>query len=217
VDLTDSASARIKLFCQQLDGWPGTVVAVTKHASLAQCQTAFDHGLTQFGENHVQNLLARQADLPHLPVQWHLIGPLQSNKVNKITGKVSLIQSVDSLALAQKISGAAGAGKQPVLLQVNWAAEPQKHGFDPQQLLSDVKPLIALPGLDVQGLMFIAPQGLEREVLQRLFSGLNAFKTRLEQQAEHRLPQLSMGMSQDFDIAMGCGATIIRVGSRLFA
>ena len=219
--MSADTTQRIKLFLSQLQGWPGTVVAVTKTADTEQCRLAYSAGLKHFGENRVQNLLARQAELADLPVQWHLIGPVQSNKVNKLIGKVSLIHSIDSLALAQKISQTVMQVSlhqpQSVLLQVNWAAEPQKHGFAPDTLLSDIKTMIALPGIWVEGLMFIAPQGLERDVLKQLFNEVAVFKNRVQQHCGQDLPQLSMGMSQDFDIAMHCGATIIRVGSRLFA
>jgi PLP dependent protein len=208
----------------QLQDWSGIVVAVTKGASLEQCEDAFNAGLTHFGENRVQSLQEKQAALAYLPIHWHVIGSLQQNKLPKLIGPkqlapVSLIHSVDSLALANKVSQQAMlcGCPQAVLLQVNWVAEPQKRGFAPQALITELPSLFTLPGLSIQGLMWIAPQGAERQQLKQWFTGVAQFKDQLENSIQRALPELSMGMSQDFDIAVHCGATIIRVGSRLFA
>jgi PLP dependent protein len=200
-----------------LGNWPGQLVAVTKTATLPAMQAAFNAGLTHFAENTVQALQAKQAALTHLPIQWHLIGPLQRNKVRKVVGKVALIHSVDSWPLAQKLSDVATelGCVQPVLLQVNLAAEPQKQGFSPAQLLQPWPS--TLPGVRIDGLMLIAPDTVDKHVLKQLFIEMAAFLQTCRQKTGLPLPQLSMGMSKDFDIAITCGATIIRVGSRLFA
>lgn len=208
----------------RLGDWPGTVVAVTKNATLPQCQEAYQAGLTHFGENRVSALQDKQQAMASFvrpdqhPITWHLIGPLQRNKVSKVVGCTQLIHSVDTVVLAQKIGLIATeqAVTQPVLLQINWVAEPQKQGFSPDALKATLPQMLELPGLAVQGLMWIAPQGAEKTDLTRWFTEIAGYKRALEDLTHHALPELSMGMSQDFDLAVHCGATIIRVGSYLF-
>jgi PLP dependent protein len=208
---------------QQLAGWPGQLVAVSKHAHPQALQQAYWMGLRHFGENTVQHWQHQCTVLPAPDVRWHLIGPLQRNKVTKCVGKVALIQSVDSIALAAKINQTAEGLNigglnicQPVLLQVNLAHEPQKHGFNPETLLAEYPLLLAMPHLAIKGLMGIAPQGIDEPQLTAFFTGLRGLRDHLNDHHPHVLTELSMGMSQDFDIARACGATIIRVGSRLF-
>jgi hypothetical protein len=182
---------------------------------------AWEAGLRHFGENRIQDALAKQAVLPPDLVDgvtWHLIGPLQRNKVTKAVGAFSLIHSVENLALAEKIAIRASAlGEvQAVLLQVNMGREPQKHGFIPEALDGLLPALLALPALEVRGLMTVAPHTQAVSQLQEVFFGLAHLRDRLAKTYLRPLPELSMGMSGDYGHAIACGATIIRVGAFLF-
>jgi PLP dependent protein len=216
----DSLTERWQQLSQALTGWTGTLVGVTKQADPTQIQQAYTLGLRHFGENRVQHLLDKQQTLATTTpaAHWHMIGTLQRNKLSKLVGRVSLIHSVSSLAMAQQISTIAETKGlvQPVLLQVNLAAEPQKDGFLQPTLLQDFAVVVACPGLRVDGLMLIAPHGADAPLLLRLFTGLYTLRDTLQLAHNHALPELSMGMSQDFTHAVACGATIIRVGSYLF-
>ena len=142
---------------------------------------------------------------------------MEENKVKKAVGNFDLIQSVDSLRLAKMISDIAlqKGIVQKVLLQVNNANEEGKTGFSKEDLDRDFKEIISLGGIKVMGLMNIAPIAADNE-LQRLFSDMNSFKKELESKNGYELPELSMGMSNDYKIAINNGSTMIRVGRKLF-
>lgn len=197
-----------------------TIIAVTKYFDEQKLIEAYDDGLRNFGENRVQDALAKIEKLPVAIRQnskFHLIGHLQSNKVKKAVGAFELIHSIDSLKLARLVSEEAlkQGIVQKVLLQVNNANEEAKSGFDVMELKSSFQEIIALKGIKVEGLMNIAPIASEEE-LHRLFEGMLLLKQELEDKYSYGLRELSMGMSNDYKIALEHGATMIRIGRKLF-
>lgn len=196
------------------------IIAVTKYFGADKLIEAYDAGLRDFAENRVQDALEKFGGLPEEIKKnstFHLIGHLQTNKVKKAVGNFDLIQSVDSLRLARMISEAARQKGivQKILLQVNNANEEGKTGFSKEELKKDFKEIISLDGVEVKGLMNIAPITTEVE-LQRLFSDMASLKKELEEENGYGLSELSMGMSNDYKIAVHNGSTMIRVGRKLF-
>jgi pyridoxal phosphate enzyme (YggS family) len=176
-----------------------------------------DLGLDVFGESRVQEAKAK---IPLCPgkARWHLIGHLQTNKCRDAVELFEMIQSVDSLHLAQEISRRAeqAARTMPVLLEVNVAGESSKFGHNPATLLNELEPLNALPRIEIHGLMTIAPWTPEPERVRPVFRQLRELKEKCEDILGAPLPDLSMGMSGDFETAIEEGATIVRIGSALF-
>ncbi len=193
------------------------LVAVTKTFPVEVIREAVEAGQRLFGENRVQELLAKQPELPS-SLRWHLIGHLQSNKVRKALPVVEAIHSVDSLGLARDINRIASElGQYPkIYLEMNVAAEASKHGFAPSRLEADLEGLLALDRLEIQGLMCVPPISKEPEDSRKHFVFLREFRDKLEKLAGTPLPSLSMGMSGDYEIAVEEGATIVRVGSAIF-
>ena len=199
-----------------------TLIGVSKFFPAAMAEAAFHMGLRDLGENRVQEMLAKQDDLAakNLKPAWHLIGTLQKNKVKHVIGRTSLIHSVDSPELLEEIarrSEMAGLVTD-VLLQVNPAHEATKHGFDPEELLSQASELAAQAGVRICGLMTMAPLFEDPEQTRPVFA-----KTRDLFMTLARGPLgspdfkvLSMGMSQDFVQAIACGATHVRIGTAIF-
>ena len=150
---------------------------------------------------------------------FHFIGHLQTNKVEKVVKHFDVIHSVDSLKVARAISNAACQlnKREKVLLQVNNAEEEQKFGYAKDVLKTDMKELLKLEGLEIIGLMNIAPLNLAEDELKKLFKDVRLFRDELEKEFGIKLPELSMGMSNDYKIAIKEGATIIRVGRKLFS
>ena len=150
---------------------------------------------------------------------FHFIGHLQTNKVEKVVKHFDVIHSVDSLKVARAISNAACQlnKREKVLLQVNNAEEEQKFGYAKDVLKADMQELLKLEGLEIIGLMNIAPLNLNDSELEGLFKDIRMFRDELEREFDIKLPELSMGMSNDYKIAIREGATIIRVGRKLFS
>ena len=190
-----------------------TIVAVTKGFPAEAVRDAFAAGLSQFGENRVQEAQAKLpllADLAPKPT-WHMVGHLQTNKVKTALGLFDIIQSVDSLHLAQEISRRAPQSvRVPVLLEVNVAGEAAKYGFSPGELPVRAAEVRALPGLDVRGLMTVAPLVADSEDARPLFRRLRELGQSLG------LRGLSMGMTDDFAVAVEEGATVVRIGRAIF-
>jgi len=184
-----------------------TIVAVTKGFGPDVCRQALDAGLTNLGENRVQEALDKMREVP--PAEWHLIGHLQTNTVRLVRGRFVLIQSVDSLHLAQALARA--DPKQQVLIEVNVAHEPQKTGVDPAEagaLIQEVSKLV-----DVRGLMAMGPtQGDPTPA----FHELRDIRDEAQERLGRPLPILSMGMSGDFEAAVAAGSTMLRLGQVLF-
>jgi pyridoxal phosphate enzyme (YggS family) len=193
------------------------LVAVSKTQPPEALREAYDAGQFLYGENRVQEILAKQPLLPS-SLRWHMIGPLQSNKVRKVLPRVEMIESVHSLDIARDINRiAAELGLHPrLLLEVNVAAESSKHGFSPDALREQLEELYALDRLYIQGLMCIPPPDSDPQKSRPYFAALRALRDELEKLGGAPLPELSMGMSHDFEVAIEEGATLVRVGSALF-
>lgn len=193
------------------------LIAVSKTFSTAVIREAVDAGHRLYGENRVQELLGKIADLPS-NLRWHLIGHLQSNKVRKVLSVVEAIHSVDSLDLARDINRVAEElGLYPrVYLEVNVAKEATKHGFAPAQLESDLEDLLALDRLEIHGFMCVPPISAEPEDSRKYFVLLRELRDRMAGLAGVPFSGLSMGMSSDYTIAVEEGATLVRVGSAIF-
>lgn len=191
------------------------LIAVTKYARLEWIEGLIALGLNQFGENRPQQLVERHNRWPQ--VQWHLIGHLQRNKAKSVLGATALIHSVDSLRLAERISEVV-TERMPVLCEVNVSGEESKDGFTQDELLCAWDELVQLPGVEVRGLMTMAPLSEDPEAARPVFAQLRELRETLQARSEGRLklPELSMGMSGDYVVAIQEGATLIRVGSRLF-
>lgn len=191
------------------------LIAVTKYARLEWIEGLIALGLNQFGENRPQQLVERHNRWPQ--VQWHLIGHLQRNKAKSVLGATALIHSVDSLRLAERISEVV-TERMPVLCEVNVSGEESKDGFTQDELLCAWDELVRLPGVEVRGLMTMAPLSEDPEAARPVFAQLRELRETLQARSEGRLklPELSMGMSGDYVVAIQEGATLIRVGSRLF-
>ena len=184
-----------------------TIVAVTKGFDVSVCREAVSAGLNILGENRVHEALAKMDELPD--AEWHLIGHLQTNKARVAAGRFALIQSVDSIRLAEAIAKLAPA--QPVLVEVNVAREPQKSGADPDGALDVIRGVSGI--LDLRGLMAMGPsQGDPTPA----FIELRTLREEAEQRLGRALPVLSMGMSGDFEAALAAGSTMLRLGQVLF-
>lgn len=195
------------------------IIAVTKYSAPEEIMPLKSLGVEDIGENRVQ---AIREKLPALEGAFrvHLIGRLQSNKVKYIINDVCMIHSLDSLALAREIDRQAQKNGRvmPALVQVNVAKEPQKGGIPEEELFPFLRACAELPSLRVKGLMAIMPLGAEREALLALFQRMRALFDRAAQEAVPgvSMEELSMGMSQDYDLAARAGATMVRIGSALF-
>ena len=193
------------------------MVAVSKTVGVAEVRQAVAAGVHDFGENRAQEFTGKQALFPQ--ERWHFIGTLQTNKVKQVVGKAELIHSVDSFHLLTTIGERAReiGVVQPVLLQVNVSKEATKHGMDFEEAEEAVRAARDLPGVLVRGLMTMAPLG-RPETARRGFAGCAEWMGRLESLHCHGvdLTELSMGMSNDFAVAIEEGATIVRVGRALF-
>jgi pyridoxal phosphate enzyme (YggS family) len=194
---------------------PGGVrlVAVSKTFPAAAVIEAFHAGQTEFGENRVQEAEPKIAAVAAdgLQPHWHLIGHLQSNKIRRAVQDFAIIESIDSERLARAVAERVHASTPfPVLVEVNVGGEASKSGFAVDETPGAVAALRALPSLDVRGLMTVAPQASDPEEVRPLFRRLAELARRLD------LPELSMGMSGDFEVAIAEGATIVRVGTAIF-
>lgn len=202
-----------------------TVVAVTKTVGPDEVRVAASAGLTDFGENRVQELVRKVALLSDLEARWHLIGHLQTNKVKTAVAHAGMIHSVDSLRLALEADTRARGrpAPYPVLLEVNISGEASKGGFAPREVGPFVDELArrdaAEPlAIEVVGLMTMAPHTSDEAVLRGTFGGLRQLREELARRGERflRPVNLSMGMSNDYRIAVEEGATMLRIGTRIF-
>lgn len=219
--------ARVEAAAQRVHRDPDSVklVAVTKYAEPAWVQALFDLGHRDFGESRPQQL-ARRAGEFSAEIRWHLIGHLQRNKVDLILPVTTQIHSVDSLRLLKKISGSSvKAGRsQSVLLEINISGEEAKDGLSLTNLRDQWQQFCELPGIQIDGLMTMAPHSDNPESSRSVFRGLRELRDELtgclpsEAHARRGAPltELSMGMSGDFEAAIEEGATLVRIGSSLF-
>jgi pyridoxal phosphate enzyme (YggS family) len=195
-----------------------TIVAVSKTFPAEVVREAYDGGLRIFGENYIQEALEKIETLP-ADAEWHMVGHLQSNKAKLAAGRFALIHSVDSVHLAAELDKyAARAGiRQPVLLQVNIADEDSKFGFEPGQVPDAAAEVSELDHLELRGLMTIGPLAENPEDVRWVFKELRALRDKARAQLPAlSLPELSMGMTGDFETAIEEGATLIRVGRAIF-
>jgi pyridoxal phosphate enzyme (YggS family) len=193
------------------------LVAISKTYDAAKVREAIEAGQTLFGESRVQEARVKIPELPS-NLRWHFVGHLQKNKIRHALPLFELIHSVDSLALAQDINRIAEEdGLHPrVLLEVNVAGEESKFGFTPEKLREDLENLLALPRLSILGLMTIPPIAEEAEASRKYFVHLRELRDQLQTEFHVDLAQLSMGMTQDFAVAVEEGATLVRVGTAIF-
>jgi len=215
--------SKIEQACDRAGRDPSGVrlLAVSKGHPAAAVRAAWDCGLRDFGENYVQDW-NQKADDPTLlgleGLRWHFIGKLQRNKIRFLLGRVAVIGSVDREKLATELArrGASLGRAQDVLLQVNLEGEVSKSGFSPEELKDGLGRLVALDGLSVRGLMAIPPRRPSAESSRQDHRGLALLRDDLQQRWGHPLPELSMGMSEDFEIAIEEGSTEVRLGTALF-
>ncbi len=193
------------------------LVAVTKTHPAEKLREAIEAGQTLFGESRVQEARAKIPELPS-NLRWQFVGHLQKNKIRHALPLFEMIHSVDSLGLAQDINRIAEEqGMHPrVLLEVNVAGEGSKFGFESETLRAEMESLLALPRLSILGLMTIPPLAEEAEASRKYFVQLRTLRDRLQAEFRVDLAQLSMGMTQDFPIAVEEGATLVRVGTAIF-
>jgi len=198
-----------------------TVIAVSKTVDAARLRDAVAAGLTILGENRVQEGAAKAAEVPG--ARWQLIGPLQSNKARRALEVYEAIQSVESVGLAERLDRlareirvAGPANRYPILLQVNVDDDPAKAGFQPDALPDAIERLAALDALDVRGLMTIGRLVENAEAARPTFVALRGLSERLRTGGAGLGPELSMGMTDDFEVAIEEGATIVRVGRAIF-
>jgi pyridoxal phosphate enzyme (YggS family) len=194
------------------------LVAVSKTFPAEAARAAYDAGLREFGENRVQEFEAKHAQLADLDATWHLIGHLQSNKAKRAAQLFSRVDSMDSLALAQKLDLAADDQEKrlPVLIEVHLSGESTKSGVSEADLPGLAQAVLALAHLDLRGLMTVPPYSDDAEQVRPYFRKLRELREQLSQRLGRPLPTLSMGMSHDFEVAIEEGATEIRLGTALF-
>lgn len=204
---------------QERGGWthPVTVVGVTKTHGPSAVRAAVTAGLGVLGENRVQEALPKMEATADLAVEWHLIGSLQRNKVRHVLGRFALVHTMDRLELAQEFArrSEGATTRQRVLVEVNCSDESQKAGVTPAELPALLEALVGIPALALEGLMTMAPLTHDASVQRSAFGRLRRLRDEAEQRGI-RLPQLSMGMSGDFPVAVEEGATIVRLGTILF-
>ncbi len=195
-----------------------TLIGVTKYVSDAITRQLFDLGCHDLGESRPQSLWSKAEAMPD--ARWHLIGHLQRNKVRRTLPCLALLQSLDSIALAQAVSAEAVAmGRRiPALLEVKIASDATKHGFPPADVRAALETVAALPGIELRGLMTMASLEGGDDAARRDFAALRQLRDMLQPNCPDgaSLAELSMGMSGDYEIAIEEGATMVRVGSALF-
>lgn len=212
--------ARVDAACERAGRAPSdvTIVAVSKTHPAAAVVEARAAGATDFGENYAQELADKRPQVPD--VRWHFIGRLQRNKAKLVAGQVALVHAVDTLELARELGKRAGAAVQPILLAVNLAGEATKGGVTAEAALGLARAITSGPeavaGVRLDGLMTMPPPADDPEASRPVFEALRALRDRIAEATGHPLPVLSMGMSDDFEVAIACGATHVRVGTAIF-
>lgn len=215
----EAVRAQIAWACRGAGRDPGGVqlLAVTKTHPPAAVEYAARYGLPAVGESRVQEGVEKKARCTAI-IRWELIGHLQSNKARLAAGNFDRIQSVDSLKLLRLVDQAAGdlGRRLPILLQINAGHDPNKFGAEPADTPELLAAALALPHLQVDGLMTIAPLAADPAVAQRTFAALRELRDRLAAQFGTPLRELSMGMTGDLALAVAEGSTLVRVGTALF-
>ena len=206
---------RVDTACERAGRAPSevTIVAVSKTHPASAIREAAAAGATDFGENYAQELAAKRGECGD--VRWHYIGRLQRNKAKLVAGHVALVHAVDSVELAQEL-GKRAAQVQPILLAVNAAGEETKGGVTAESARELAKAITSVANVRLDGLMTMPPPADDPEASRPFFEALRALRDRLQDELGAALPVLSMGMSGDFEVAIACGATHVRVGTAIF-
>lgn len=194
------------------------LVVISKNKSCEEMREAYHEGCRDFGESRVLEALKKMDEMPS-DIRWHFVGKLQTNKVNKVIGRFSLIHSVDSIYLAEKISKLSKnyGVKTSILLEVNISGEKTKSGLKREEWKEKFSYLLSLEGIRIQGLMTMAPLICDESIIRQTFSQLRYFRDELSKEAKIDLDMLSMGMSHDYRIAIEEGATLLRIGTKIFS
>ena len=213
-----AARARVDAACERAGRSPAdvTIVAVSKTHPVAAVREAAAAGATDFGENYAQELAAKRAELAGEPaIRWHYIGRLQRNKAKLVAGHVALVHAVDTAELAAEL-GKRSAQVQPVLLAINAAGEQSKGGVTAEQATGLARSIAGTPNVRLDGLMTMPPPAEDPEASRPYFEAVRELRDRLAGELGVPLPVLSMGMSDDFEVAIACGATHVRIGTAIF-
>jgi pyridoxal phosphate enzyme (YggS family) len=227
-----AVQARLNRACDRAGRNPAdvTLIAVSKTHPASAVLEAMAAGLHHFGENRVEEAsdkIAAVAAQLNVPPVWHMIGHVQSRKAREVAPLFASVQSVDSVKLAAKLAVALPEGRRlAVLLECNVSGESSKSGFavanwetDPQALAAlsqSLREIVVIPGLDVRGLMTMAPIADDMEAVRPVFRALRRLRDAMQEETGHLLPDLSMGMTDDYPVAVEEGATMIRIGRALF-
>ncbi|WP_236187023.1 YggS family pyridoxal phosphate-dependent enzyme [Pseudomonas protegens] len=211
---------RIRNACQAVQRDPHSVqlLAVSKTKPAAALREAHAAGLRDFGENYLQEALGKQQELADLPLSWHFIGPIQSNKTRAIAEHFDWVHSVDRLKIAQRLSEQRPAELPPlnICIQVNVSGEASKSGCAPAELPALASAICALPRLQLRGLMAIPEPTEDRAAQDAAFAAVQRLNNDLRDSLKLPLDTLSMGMSHDLEAAIAQGATWVRIGTALF-
>lgn len=194
------------------------LLAVSKQQSAIKIIEAYRLGITHFGENYLQEALSKMDELQHLPLCWHFLGPIQSNKTKAIANHFDWVHSVNRIKIAELLSKHRPPNQAPlnVCLQINLVAEETKSGISPHEAMGLAMAVSQLPYLKLRGLMTIPLPKINDEAQYHLFTRLNHLMHEINKQAGLSMDTLSMGMSDDFIPAIKAGATLIRIGQALF-
>ncbi len=211
-----AVKARVDAACERASRDPAsvTIVAVSKTHPAEAVRAAAAAGATDFGENYAQELVAKRDACGD--VRWHFIGRLQRNKAKLVAGKVVLVHAVDSVELGHELAKRAAGVLQPVLISVNVAGEDTKGGVAPAAVPDLSRALAAIDGLRLDGLMTMPPPADDPEASRPCFVALRDLRDRTQDALGRALPVLSMGMSGDYEVAIACGATHVRIGTAIF-
>ena len=221
----ESVRARIAVAARRAGRQPGDIllVAVSKGQPEEAVRAAYAAGQRDFGENRVEDALDKISRLRDLgEVRWHLIGHLQSRKVALAGTAFDLIHSIDRLKIARRLSGLKAGRQQPILLEGNVSGEASKEGwplsdrFGWEAIDQEVAEVTRLKGLELRGVMTIAPISTDEQLLRSVFRGLREWRDHLRDRFSGEWPELSMGMTDDFEPAIEEGATIVRIGRAIF-
>ncbi len=195
-----------------------TLVAITKAHPVEALEAALSAGLRDLGENRVEEMERKVGLLGRDAATWHMVGHVQSRKAKQVAGLADLVHSVDTLKLARRISGFAleQGTPVPVLVQANLSSEETKSGFSKETVLDGLHKILELGGLEVRGLMTMAPFVEDEAVLRRVFTDLRRIHEDAGKLPGYRGRELSMGMTNDFELAVEEGSTMVRIGTALF-
>ena len=219
--MEDTVKQNLLQIQEEIAPYKPNIIAVTKYFDETAIIDAYNAGLRDFAESRVVEAVRKIDNLPseiRNNSRFHFIGHLQTNKVRKVVGKFDYIHSVDSARLAKVISDEAqNIGKtQNVLLEMNIAGEEQKYGFSEKEIFDEFTSLKELPNINIAGLMCMTPLGASEKTQDEVFSEIVELKQKLENKFNCKLKELSMGMSQDYKEAAKYGATMLRIGRKLF-